>query len=46
MSKGQKVIENQKLSFDQLYKEISQNWESKAKQLQDRRWHHIHKLPS
>lgn len=27
-----------KLSFDDLYEEISKNWETKSLQMQDRRW--------
>ncbi len=33
------------LSFDDLYEEISSDWELKAERLQARRWHELkHKL--
>lgn len=33
-----KPTETKKIAFDDLYEDISRNWELKAKQLQDRRW--------
>lgn len=33
-----KPIETNTLTFDDLYEDISKNWELKSKQLQERRW--------
>lgn len=30
------------INFDDLYEEISQDWQDKAARLQARRWQHIH----
>lgn len=33
-----KPLNSSKLAFDDLYDDISKNWELKSKHLQDRRW--------
>ncbi len=33
-----KPTNSSKLAFDDLYEDISKNWELKSKDLQDRRW--------
>jgi CHAD domain-containing protein len=32
------------LTFDDLYLEISEDWQERAKRLQARRWHHLRRL--
>jgi hypothetical protein len=37
-------ISKPSLSFRELFDDMSENWEKKAKDLQARRWNHIHSL--
>ena len=39
-----KPIDRDSLTFEDLYGEISSNWELKAERLQARRWNHMKKV--